>query len=202
MNNKIIGLVGFIGSGKGTVGKYLESQYNFKSVSFANSLKDAVSAIFGWPRYLLEGDTDESRLWREQPDMFWSRKLNHPVTPRWVLQTIGTDILRNKFLDNIWIWSLEQQLEKTQGSVVITDVRFPNEIQMIESLGGKLWWIQRNPLPEWVDIAVGDKNKMKLEFSHIHYSEYAWLGITNFTILNNDLDLQSLYKQVDICLNT
>ena len=57
----IIGICGLIGSGKGTVADILEQEHGFIKVSFADSLKDAVAAVFGWPRSLLEGDTEESR---------------------------------------------------------------------------------------------------------------------------------------------
>ena len=71
MTNMIIGICGLIGSGKGTVADVLVDQ-GFKKVSFADRLKDGVSTIFGWDRAMLEGDTDESRQWREQRDDFWS----------------------------------------------------------------------------------------------------------------------------------
>jgi ABC-type oligopeptide transport system ATPase subunit len=57
----IIGIVGFAGSGKGTVGDILVNDHDFTKLSFADAVKDATSAIFGWPRHLLEGDTNESR---------------------------------------------------------------------------------------------------------------------------------------------
>ena len=69
--NKIIGVVGFMNSGKGTVGDIL-NEYGYVSESFARPLKDAVSNIFGWPRSLLEGDTGFSRKWREEKDIWWS----------------------------------------------------------------------------------------------------------------------------------
>ena len=53
----IIGLVGFISSGKGTCADYLVREHGFVKESFANSVKDAVSVVFGWDRQLLEGDT-------------------------------------------------------------------------------------------------------------------------------------------------
>ena len=53
----IVGLVGFIGAGKGTVADLLVERHNFIKESFANSVKDAVSVVFGWDRALLEGDT-------------------------------------------------------------------------------------------------------------------------------------------------
>ena len=67
----IVGICGLIGSGKGTVADILVEQ-GFTKVSFADKLKDGVSTIFGWDRSLLEGDTDESRDWREQADEFWT----------------------------------------------------------------------------------------------------------------------------------
>ena len=58
----IIGLVGFIGSGKGTVGDILVTQHGYYRFAFADALKDAVATIFTWPRGLLEGDTAALRM--------------------------------------------------------------------------------------------------------------------------------------------
>ena len=82
----IIGIIGFAGSGKGTVGDMLVRDYSFAKLSFADSLKDAVSAIFGWDRSLLEGDTEESRKFREAKDEWWSSRLGYHVTPRNIMQ--------------------------------------------------------------------------------------------------------------------
>ena len=64
----IIGICGFIGSGKDTIADYLVNLHGFRRESFANSLKDAVAQIFGWDRIMLEGRTKQSREWREQRD--------------------------------------------------------------------------------------------------------------------------------------
>lgn len=197
MERKLIGLVGFIGSGKGTVGDYLNMEQNFTPVSFAESLKDAVSAIFGWPRDMIEGSTEKSRIWREQVDVYWSQKLGKDVTPRWVLQHIGTDILRNKFLDDIWIASLEKKLKGRNDDFVITDVRFPNEIKMIYEIGGEIWWVKRGKLPEWYDLAITNQDQMPIQYPNIHSSEYKWLGQGNFIEIYNDKDLDYLFDQVN-----
>lgn len=198
MQRQIIGIVGFIGSGKGTAGDHLVRQHNFHKVSFAASLKDAVAVIFHWPRDLLEGDTVESRNWREQPDKFWSSKFGFVITPRWVLQKIGTDVMRDHLHQNIWIWSLEKQLLEMSGSIVITDVRFVNEIQVIHNLGGQTLWIKRDPDPPWLQIAIENKLRMPSEWPQIHSSEWDWLDkVNNHTVLTNNGSLVELYKQID-----
>ena len=45
-NTMLIGVVGLISSGKGTVADRLEQKHNFRKDSFAKSLKDAVSSMF------------------------------------------------------------------------------------------------------------------------------------------------------------
>ncbi len=42
--------------------------------------------MFNWDREMLEGNTKESREWREKPDAFWSKQMDKEITPRWVLQ--------------------------------------------------------------------------------------------------------------------
>jgi cytidylate kinase len=89
----LISITGFIGSGKDTVANYLTTNHGFKKESWAGSLKDAVSNVFGWDRELLEGTTKYSREWREEIDPWWSERLAIPhLTPRWILQQWGTDV--------------------------------------------------------------------------------------------------------------
>ena len=49
----IIGVCGFIGSGKDTIADYLTNFHGFRRESFAGSLKDAVAQVFGWDRTML-----------------------------------------------------------------------------------------------------------------------------------------------------
>lgn len=202
----IIGVVGFIGSGKGTVGQYLVEKHDFLETSYAKTLKDSVSAIFCWPRDLLEGDTPESREWREQVDPWWSKKLGRPVTPRWVLQYFGTDVLRMHFNTNIWIWSVEKQISTMNKNVVITDCRFPNEINLLRELGGKIIWIRKPELPEWYDAALSQNKNLSYDmtkkYSDVHSSEWAWIGTPIDATIINDKTKKDLYKATDECLKT
>ena len=131
----IIGTIGFIGSGKGTVADILVEKRGFTKLAFADSVKDATAAIFGWPRALLEGDTDESRRFREEVDPWWSEKTGKYITPRYMLQLMGTEAGRDVFHKDLWILSLEKKLGMYKD-VVIADVRFPNEMKFIQDKGG------------------------------------------------------------------
>lgn len=207
MNNtqkQIIGIVGFIGSGKDTVADYLVNTHKFQRESFASSLKDAVSAVFNWDRALLEGRTSESRDWRETPDTWWSNRLNMNITPRWVLQHWGTEVCRIGFHDDIWIASLENKLLTSNNNIVISDCRFPNEIAMIKNAGGKIVWVTRGDLPSWYNIAVRAAEPSNDELAiqelsrfNIHPSEWSWAGTKFDTIIDNNSTLEVLYTQAN-----
>ena len=208
MTNKlIIGIVGNIGSGKDTISHYLSQFHDFKQLSFASSLKDAVASVFGWDRELLEGRTKESREWRETVDPFWSKRLSMPtLTPRWVLQQWGTDLVRKHFHDDMWIASLENKINQSNTNIVISDCRFPNEIQTIRDLGGCIIRVQRGPLPEWyedAELAVQGSNIgiNNLKIKKIHYSEWAWIGSKFDIHIDNNGTVDELYGQLSDVVN-
>jgi hypothetical protein len=203
MSNKlIIGIVGNIGSGKDTIAHYLTQFHDFNQLSFANSLKDAVATVFGWDREMLEGRTHESREWREQVDPFWSKRLSMPtLTPRWVLQFWGTDLARKHFHDDIWVASLENKIIKSNTNVVISDCRFPNEVQAIHDLGGSIIRVQRGELPEWYpDAELAVKGSVvainSLKDKNVHISEWAWICSKYDILINNDGNVDELYGKV------
>jgi hypothetical protein len=197
----IIGICGFIGSGKDTIADYLVNFHEFRRESFASTLKDAVSAVFGWDRTLLEGRTKEAREWREQVDPWWAERLAMPtLTPRWVLQYWGTEVCRKGFHDDIWISSLENKLRNSKDHVVISDCRFPNEISSIKNAGGKIIWVQRGQLPEWYETAVAANQGhnwafQELKMRKIHASETAWVGTEFDAIVDNNGTIEDLYTQ-------
>lgn len=207
----IIGIVGWIGSGKDTIADYLVNFYGFRRDSFAATLKDAVSVVFGWDREMLEGRTVKSRQWREQVDEWWSNRLDMPnLTPRLILQLWGTEVCRRGFHDNIWIASLENKLRNKLDNTVITDCRFPNEISAIKNQGGKVIWVQRGVMPEWYDCAVltntthednqwlisDHQQDMAHKYPEVHFSEWAWVGTDFDAVVNNNGSIDSLYAQI------
>jgi len=203
----IIGICGFIGSGKDTIADYLVNIHQFRRESFANTLKDAVAAVFGWDRTMLEGRTKHSREWRETPDQWWSQRLGQEITPRYILQYWGTEVCRRGFHDDIWIASLENKLRTAQDDVVISDCRFPNEISSIRSAGGKVIRVVRGPEPEWYEHAVNYNagarrigwaiGKDYLTKAGVHASEYSWVGTEFDAIVENNESTDHLYKQIN-----
>lgn len=197
MKRKIIGFIGAANSGKGTAAKIFKDK-GFTEFSFADSVKDAVSNIFGFDRKLLQGDTKKSREFREKEDLYWSKKLGYSVTPRSLLAEFSTDIMRNKFHEDIWINSLEKKLIGFKGDIVISDVRFYNEAKMLKSLGAELTILIRPDKlhPDILNIVkqLQDFKRIKLNLSpetELHRSEWEWVTIPedliSHTIINRNL---------------
>lgn len=200
----IIGICGLIGHGKDTSAGFLIEE-GYQRISFAGVLKDAVSALFGWDRILLEGNTPESRIFRDRVDKWWAERLGIPdFTPRYALQYIGTDVFRKNFHPDIWVAACERQIENTDDNVVISDCRFFNELDVIKRLGGKTAVVWRDEKPLWWGTAVNvnqsgvnnePHNSMKVVFPQVHPSEWSWAGWDFDYSLDNTGSLEYLREQ-------
>jgi hypothetical protein len=192
----LIGVCGLIGSGKDTIAGTLVG-IGWTRYSMAKPLKDMTAALFNWPRDMVEGDTAESRAWREQRDDWWSERLAREITPRSVLQYMGTEVMRQNFHDDIWVACMEKFYAENGPHIVISDVRFPNEIAAIRRLGGEIWHVYRPPLPYWFERAAMGK-----DIPEVHLSERAWLDIEPDQTFWNTGSLQDLknavYKAVKV----
>src|SRR6056300_403484 len=189
----IIVICVFIGSGKDTIADYLVTEHNFVKLSFADKLKDSVAEMFDWDRQLLDGKTEQSRTWREQPDEFWSKEMGRPITPRYVLQVFGTECMRDGFYDGVWVSLTKKKiLDNPQINWVIPDVRFENEADMIKEIKGEVWWVKRGQLPVWFRMYqdIGQKPK------DVHPSEWAWANTDFNAEFTNNGTISELKNQV------
>lgn len=149
---KIVGLMGVAGSGKDTVGDMLVIRHGFVKIALADPMKRALAEWFGWGTDRLWGPSEK----RNEPDPVFGG-----LSARRALQFLGTEIGRELYRD-VWIdcalrtiATLTPRLshyEKERGIVVggalcngyaISDVRFANEVEAIQSVGGKVIRIRR-----------------------------------------------------------
>ena len=207
---EVIAISGFANSGKSTVAEFLSREYGFMRISFAAALKDIVSITFGWDRARLEGKNAIDRHWREEPDPFWSERLGYPITPRYALQFIGTNVFRTYVHENIWVDMVIAKIHSLHAQnpnikIVIDDVRFLNERQTLRSIGAKFLTIDRTHPDEQTNSehnAVWRRafNPSSLRvYSTLHPSEWEWLCdplIRQDTIIANTGSYDDLYAAV------
>jgi len=169
----IVGITGKKGNGKDTLGNYFV-KLGYIRLAFARTLKEACKNIFGFDDDQVDGDR------KEVVDEYWG------YTPRYALQTVGTELFRNHFDKDIWLKSLKRkilkELEKNpEANFVITDVRFDNEANMIKELGGTMIRVTRKSANTRVDL---HESETLIEKLPVDYD------------LTNDGTIEELFEQV------
>ena len=202
----LIGLIGQIGAGKNTAANIFADN-GFTIDSFAKPLKDIVSHLFQWDRKLLEGDTVESRKWRETRDDEWTKELGFPVTPRCILQLIGTELGRNIICDNFWITLLCKRSENK--NIVVSDVRYENEYNAIKNKGGLIIRITRNNnVPEYYNKIKNMRNYSEIKkymegnYPKVHSSDYSSIHLKADYDVDNDGNIDEFREKINYIIST
>lgn len=130
MKGMIVGLGYKALSGKDTVGKLMAARHGFRRVAFADKLKLAAGVVLGFNHDQLHGDK------KEVTDSFWG------FTPRWALQRVG-DGFRQCVDPEVWIKAALRDCLESAIDIVVTDVRYRNEVDAIHKLGGYVVRIDR-----------------------------------------------------------
>ena len=131
---KVIGITGYIGSGKTLVADYLCARANFNKLKMAQPIKDMLYAV-GMGVEDLEGAR------KEVPNNLLSDK-----TPRFAMQTLGTEWGRDIIGEDIWVRLWEHKatsLINMNHNIVSDDVRFFNEVATIRNMGGVVIRLKR-----------------------------------------------------------
>ena len=135
----VLAFAGRKGSGKDTACDFLVKQYGFEKQSFADPLKEACAVVFDLTSDQLFGKS------KDEVDRRYGR------TPRHLMQLLGTDWIRDQISDSFWIDKLMRKCAMCSKSVVINDVRFPNEVEAVHRLGGHVIGILRTGCDSTVD---------------------------------------------------
>lgn len=182
---KLIGILGRKRSGKDTIGNYMVERYNYNRYAFADPIKDIIKIMFDLSEQQLNED-------KEKIDERWG------VSPRTFLQKFGTEICRNNletYIPNInldgetlWIKLFRIFYEKNKDKdIVITDVRFLDELNVIKSCGGKIVKVNRDNLEK--DIHISEKDIDSYDNELIDY------------FVDNNYTFEDLFSQMDTFLN-
>jgi len=167
----LIGIVGKAGSGKDTVADHLCKEHHFIKMSFAAPLKKVVGDLFDMSHDQLNNQDQKEK---EDP--------RYGFTPRWILQHFGTEVCRRLY-PNIWVDYLIRQYEEEKKKlietkndpylhhdqcpwvrevkVVVSDVRFLNEVEAIRKVGGHVWRIVCTNNPK--DLEEGSQHASEME---------------------------------------
>lgn len=165
----LLGFAGRAGSGKDTCAALLMRE-GFRAVAFADALREEVAEAWRIdPRMLIDRATKEYAIpalaigncvdgqFIVTMDLA-GEDLYAPRSARWVLQRWGTEFRRSTD-SNYWIDQALQRIARLRASgwhrVCITDVRFPNEADVIVSLGGEVVQVARPDLPQLEQSAAG-----------------------------------------------
>lgn len=132
---KLVGITGRAGAGKDTAADALTYSQSFLKMSFATPLKEAAKDIFN-----LSDKQLYDPVAKEIEDPRWG------MTPRRILQLMGTDAMRGTFGGDIWIKAARVRMEAWEGvgeNFVFADVRFEDEAEFIRESGGIIINIKR-----------------------------------------------------------
>lgn len=121
---KLILLHGLARSGKDTSADFLEvflkkEGYKYKRTAFAYTLKKVCGVLFNMSLEEIEKHKEDPIDWVESK-----------ITPRRFLQHFGTEYIRNNVDKDFWLKCVEQQMDDSLDYMIITDCRFPNELEM------------------------------------------------------------------------
>lgn len=192
----VIGIAGKIGSGKDLAGIYLQhilglvhthtveeweneipafrdeiSEWEIRK--FADPVKDTICILLNCTREQIE-DRDFKN--KELPKEWWIG--DYRPTLRNLLQKLGTDAGRNIIHPDIWITSVFNHYTD-DDNWIITDVRFRNEVEKIEEVGG---------------IVIKVETDTPSTETHISERDLDWWQFDY--IIKNDSDKEELYKKL------
>jgi len=174
----LVGLCGKKFAGKDTMADYLVAHHGFYKKSFAGPLKEACRHLF-----LLSDNQCHNPRFKDVIDPRWN------VSPRALFQIVGTDWVRNQFHTNFWVERMRHELATVPPGIriVISDVRFENEKNLVLDYGGHVCGLERVPCFGRKDAHESETN-MDSFFDSLH-------------VLHNNSSVEQFYKKIDTYLH-
>ena len=184
---QVIALVGKAGSGKTTAGAHLCIHHGYKRLRFADRLKSMLYT-FGLSIRELEGDLKSVPC-----EKLCGR------TPRYMMQTLGTEWGRRMIDDDIWVKALERDLLTSMGEgftkFVIDDMRFLNEEAWLDNLYDIIYK-HGDMLDTRIVRIIRDVEEVSKSDGSMHVSETEMDKIVPDLWIENTGTLEELYANV------
>lgn len=160
--SRVIGFAGRMRNGKTQSALYLVDKYDYVKLSCAGALKKLCANLLNIDLDRLNQMKNDNEPIHIQPDETWAITIANTIgveqniimqdlkdvvfkDVRDILQYVGTDIIR-KHKENWHVDILRSEIASLleQGyNVVIDDVRFTNECDMIKEFGGEVYFVSR-----------------------------------------------------------
>ena len=188
----LIAMTGAKFSGKTSASDILVNEHGFVRLRFADALKSMLRSI-GLTEAQIDGDE------KELPCIILGGK-----TPRWAMQTLGTEWGRDLIDSHLWINIVREQIIRLASKnidvrIVLDDCRFPNEHTLLKHMGATIWAIRRNVVEPKVC-----KYAYLLSFIGIgkrqHASEQHWKEFAVQQHVYNNLTKNDLHRNVSDAL--
>ena len=200
---KIIALSGFKGSGKDTVAQMIKSACgaNCKVRSMAEPIRDTLKTVFH-----MESPAYQDK---EKYNETWSKRLRAHVSYRDMVNIVG-ESLKVPFGNKLWVWNIEDEIyefhKQNEGRLaffIIPDIRYRQEIKMLNSLRKTFdvehWLVLRKScLPEWAKLGLNvtdpiERKIIRKDFRpSVHESEWCFANPKIDVVIKNDGTLDKL----------
>lgn len=132
----IFGFTGAARSGKDTAAAFLQAHIGGYRYAFADPLRAMLLAGFGI----------------DMNEQYWKDRKEEPipafgVSPRQMMQTLGTEWGRKMINTDVWLLLAKNELITHGSGMIITDVRFENEAAWVRKMGGVVIHVKRDAAP-------------------------------------------------------
>jgi len=197
----IVGIGGLYGAGKDAVSDYLVDNYDWVKFGMSDALNDALLKLNPLVP-VKQDDPEPDAIWAVQNRItahvrydelyasvgYVEAKKNPEV--RRLLQVLGTEVGRNMIDDAVWVNIAKRRVldASRNRDVILTGIRYPNEQDMIRSIGGDLWWVDR---PGFARAAGGTQHSSETTLSSAGFDQ----------TIRNDGTLNDLYIKIDDLIN-
>lgn len=131
---KLIAFAGKQGAGKTTISRMVKQELGGRIVPFAAPIKDMLASV----------GVDQRHLYGTQDEKLEPVELLCGKSARYALQTLGTEWGRETIGQTIWtgMWTKRvRELLESGCNVYCDDVRFPSEIDLVNELGGTVFYL-------------------------------------------------------------